>query len=45
MNRRRIRLRWTCCNDCHALHRTLIACRVHYAWLWIARRLRHVMMP
>ena len=43
MNKRRLRLTWTCCDACHAHHRTLFAARLHWLVLaasWHAQKLR-----
>lgn len=34
----KIRIRWTCCNACHAEHVSLLAARLHYGWLRLSRR-------
>lgn len=34
------RLRWTCCDGCHAEHVTLRRARLHYWWLALTGRTR-----
>ena len=38
--RKEIRFCWTCCDRCHAEHKSLLAARVHYLWLRLTRQIK-----